>query len=85
MGIAEGMKSITENIISSYNTRVTALDDLVADTRKTLADARKTLKDFSSDRKKMSEEQAKELANHGTIRNERGDTGGRADRNISRP
>ena len=33
MAIAEGMKSITENIISSYDTRVKVLGDLEVDTR----------------------------------------------------
>ncbi|MEW6002860.1 MAG: hypothetical protein AB1638_09480 [Nitrospirota bacterium] len=55
MGIADDMKRITENIVTSHDVRVKALDNLVADTRK-------TLKGFASDRKKMSKEQAKNLA-----------------------
>jgi gas vesicle protein len=55
MEIAESMKGITENIIASYGARVTALGDLVMDTRK-------TLKGFASDRKKMAREQAESLA-----------------------
>jgi uncharacterized protein YukE len=55
MAIAEDMKKITDNIIASYDVRVRALGDLVADTRK-------TLKDFAVNRKKMSKEQAKALA-----------------------
>lgn len=62
MGIAEGMKDIAEDIIASYDVRVKALGDLVADTRRTLGDARKSLKGFAADRKQMSEEQAKDLA-----------------------
>lgn len=55
MAIADGMKRITENIVTSHDVRVKALDNLVADTRK-------TLKGFASDRKKMSKEQAKNLS-----------------------
>ena len=55
MGIADEMKKLTENIITSYDVRVKALGDLVTDTRK-------TLKGFAQDRKEMSEEQAKNLA-----------------------
>jgi len=54
MGIADSMKKITEDIITSYDVRVKALGDLVADTHK-------TLKGFTQERKKMSEEQAKNL------------------------
>ncbi len=55
MGIANSMKEITENIITSYDVRVKALGDLAADTRK-------TLEGFAKERKKMSKEQAKNLA-----------------------
>lgn len=55
MGIADDMKKITESIVTSHDVRVKALDNLVADTRK-------TLKGFASGRKKMSKEQAKNLA-----------------------
>ncbi len=54
MEIAESMRSTAENIIASYNVRVKALGDLVADTHK-------TLKGFASDRKKMAREQAESL------------------------
>ena len=47
MGIADGVKGITENIVASYDVRVKALKDLVVDTRK-------TIKGFAADRKKMS-------------------------------
>jgi gas vesicle protein len=56
MGIADSMKEITEDIITSYDVRVKAVGDLSADTHK-------TLKGFSSDRKKMGKEQAKTLSN----------------------
>ena len=55
MGIADSMKNITEGIITSYDMRVEALGNLVADTRE-------TLKEFRLDRKKMSKEQASGLA-----------------------
>ena len=55
MTIASDMEKITENIITSYDMRVKALGDLVADTHK-------TLKGFAEEREKMSEEQAKNLA-----------------------
>ncbi len=55
MEIANSMRGITENIITSYDARVRALGDLVVDTRK-------TLKGFASDRKKMAREQAESLA-----------------------
>jgi len=47
MELANSMRGITENIISSYDTRVRALGDLVFDTHK-------TLRGFTSDRKKMA-------------------------------
>jgi len=56
MGIADSMKGITENIISSYDVRVKELKNLVSDTHK-------TIKGFAADRKEMSKEQAKDLAN----------------------
>lgn len=56
MEMAESMRSTAENIIGSYNVRVEALGDLVADTGK-------TLKGFAADRKKMASEQAHSLAN----------------------
>ena len=55
MGIADSMKSITENIVGSYDVRVKALKDLVIDTHK-------TIKGFTADRKQMSEKQAMNLA-----------------------
>lgn len=56
MGIAEGMKSMTEDIIASYDMRIKAQDDLVTNTRK-------TLKRFAQEQKKTSEEQARDLVN----------------------
>jgi F0F1-type ATP synthase membrane subunit b/b' len=55
MAIADSMKTITENIVSSYDERVRALGDLVADTHK-------TLEGFASNRKKMGKEQAETLS-----------------------
>jgi len=54
MEIANNMRGITENIVTSYDARVRALGDLVVDTRK-------SLKGFASDRKKMAREQAETL------------------------
>lgn len=56
MEIAESMRSTAENIIGSYNVRVKALGDLVADTHK-------TLRRFTSDRKKIANDQTKNLTN----------------------
>jgi gas vesicle protein len=64
MGIAESMKGLTEDILASYDVRVKALGDIVADTHKIVADARKTMKCFTSDRKKMSTEQAEALGDY---------------------
>jgi len=55
MAIAEDMKKLAENIITSHDVRVKALGTLVTDTHK-------TLKGFERDRKKMAVEQAKDLA-----------------------
>jgi gas vesicle protein len=56
MELANSMRGITENIISSYNARVGALGDLVFDTHK-------TLRRFTSERKKMANDQTKNLTN----------------------
>jgi len=56
MGIAESMKSLTENIHASFDARVRAVDDLVADTHG-------LLEGFASDRMKMASEQAESLKN----------------------
>jgi len=64
MGIAESMKGLTEDILASYDIRVKALGDIVADTHKIVADARKTIKGFASDRKRVSLEQAEALSNY---------------------
>ena len=56
MGIAEGMKEIAENIITSYEGRAKALQELEAETRQ-------TLKKFAADHKRMAEEQSQQLAN----------------------
>jgi hypothetical protein len=54
MGIASDMKSITDNIMTSYNMRIKAVGNLIQDTHD-------TLKDFATDRKAMGEEQSKNL------------------------
>jgi len=55
MTVAEDMKKLAENIITSHDVRVKTLGTLVADTHK-------TLKGFEQDRKKTAAEQAKSLA-----------------------
>lgn len=55
MGIADDIKRLGNDIVASYDTRVKALGDLVANIHK-------TLEGFASDRKKMADEQAKDLA-----------------------
>lgn len=56
MEIANSMKGITEDIITSYNIRTRAFADLVADTQK-------TLEGFASERKERGKEQAERLSN----------------------
>jgi hypothetical protein len=55
MAIAEDMKKLAENIITSHDVRVKSLGTLMTDTHK-------TLKGFERDRKKMAVEQANDLA-----------------------
>jgi len=55
MSIAEDMKSITENIMVSYNQRVKDVDNIVNDTKA-------TLKRFKVEHHEMSVELKKELA-----------------------
>ena len=55
MGIASDIKTLGEDIVASYDTRVKAIGTLVKDTHQ-------MLKGFTADRKEMSEEQAKKLA-----------------------
>lgn len=61
--IAEDMKKLTEDIITSHDLRVKTLGDLVSHTHGLMTDARKTVKGFTLDRKKMAGEQAKDLTN----------------------
>ena len=51
MGIADSMKEITEDIITSYDVRVKAVGDLAADTRKTLKGIQKAHKEMADDLK----------------------------------
>ena len=55
MELANSMRGITENIISSYNARVGAVGDLIFDTHK-------TLRKFTSDRQRMAKDQSQRLA-----------------------
>ena len=54
IAVANDMKNMAENIITSYDARVKELGGLVADTHK-------TLKGFTADRKKMAAGQSKSL------------------------
>lgn len=63
MEIANSMKGITEDIISSYNVRIRAFADLVSDTQKTLEGFASERKNFASERKERSKEQAEMLSN----------------------
>lgn len=54
MRIAEGMKEIAEQIITSYEGRAKALQELEAETRQ-------TLKKFAADHKRMAEELSQQL------------------------
>ena len=57
MGIADGIKSITEDIIASHDSRV-------KETRGRVRDVQKTLHNFATDRKNMGAGQAKALADY---------------------
>ena len=62
MGLAEDMKSITEGITDSYDSRM-------KETRGRIRDVQKTLRDFASDRKHMGAGQAAALVDFvGTLR-----------------
>lgn len=55
ISIAEGMKKLTDDIVSSADFRLKAVGNIVADTQN-------TLKGFTAGRKRMSQQQAKGLA-----------------------
>ena len=55
MGIADDVKNLSEDIVTSYNARVKAIGAIVNDTRK-------TLKGFHAEHQEMSAQQAKDLA-----------------------
>lgn len=54
MAIAEAMKNLADNIITSYDTRIKAIGNIVAETHETLSG-------FAESRKKMAEELFKSL------------------------
>lgn len=62
MSIADGMKSIAENIVASHDSRIKAAADRVKIVGDLLGDARETIKAFVSERKAMGAAQAKDLA-----------------------
>ena len=62
MNIADGMKTITEDIVETHQVRVKALGNLVKEVSQSLADARRMIERDAVARKAMSKEQAAELA-----------------------
>jgi hypothetical protein len=62
MNIADGMKTITEDIVETHQVRVKALGNLVKEVSESLADARRMIERDAVARKAMSKEQAAELA-----------------------
>ncbi|MDO9555227.1 MAG: hypothetical protein Q7J40_01415 [Atribacterota bacterium] len=68
MGIASDVKTLSEDIVASYDSRVKALGKLVADTRKTLkgfAEDRKNLSNFTKDLTENVDDMLKEFGkNH---------------------
>ncbi|MDD5773804.1 MAG: hypothetical protein PHX78_10110 [bacterium] len=62
MGIAEGMKTIVENIVDSHKGRTKEINSVIMDTKNILKEAKTTLHDFSRERKTNASEQAKKLA-----------------------
>ncbi len=64
MGIADGMKSITEGIIASHEARVRGARERRDEVNELVDNARKTVRNFATDRKHMGEGQAKLLADY---------------------
>lgn len=62
MGMAEGMKNITESIVNSRYSRGNEINRIVINTKSILEDARMTLQDFSKEREVKVSEQAEKLA-----------------------
>lgn len=61
MGLAEDMKSITEGITDSYDSRIRAARDRIKEVRELAGNTQKTVRDFASARKHMGAGQAKAL------------------------
>lgn len=64
MGIADGMKSITEGIIASHEARMIGARERRNAVNELVSNARKTVRHFAIDRKHMGEGQAKALADY---------------------
>jgi len=64
MNIANGMRTVTENITASRNARVKSLGSLVSEVSQSLADARNRIGHNAAARKAMSKEQGAELARY---------------------
>jgi flagellar biosynthesis chaperone FliJ len=66
MGLVDDSKKLCEDITSSYDSRVKAIEVLVRDVQMTCNNAQKKLGDISTERKRMSQEQKKALSDFAT-------------------
>lgn len=64
MAITDGMKSITEGIIASHESRASSARDRRDEVNKLIDNTRKTMRNFASDRAHMGAGQAKALADY---------------------
>jgi hypothetical protein len=62
MGIANDVKNLSEDIVTSYNARVKAMGTLIKETQTLARDTHFMLDGFSNERKEMSAKQGKELS-----------------------
>lgn len=61
MNVAQQMKSLAEDIVSSYESRINAIENIITSTQE-------TLQNFRDEKYKMSEELKDRLANHESLR-----------------
>ncbi len=64
MGIADGMKSITEGIIASHEARMKGARERRSEVNELVDNAQKTVRHFANERKHMGAGQAKALADY---------------------
>lgn len=74
MGIADGMRSITEGIIASHDSRVKGARERRSEVNELVDNAQKIVRTFASERKHMGAGQAKALADY--VETLRADVGG---------